>query len=689
MPNILHRLSIDAPPERVHHLAATREGIQRWWTGHPVAGDDEIGGRFEVYFREPANPAATFEVVECSPGRIVWRCADGPHDWIDTRITYALKPRDDGGTTARQTAPRRSKDAGSDGPLRRGTTQPSAWRSVEEAMPASRSLPTAILAALVLLSFAASTAVATGGRVVVPVGLPTPQPDVDAAGASQAVAVPGGDTLLFGLDTRTKAVVVAALRPDGTVDGAFGTRGVSRVPKPGTGFMLLDVLRRPDGRLLIVGSGMPASKYELGRLLLLQLTPSGAVDTTFGTNGVATAAIEAGCGNCEPAALAADGSIVLVGATGTQSPEIETNPNAPNTFTPAIARLTPSGAPDPSFGQNGVRQIPGTSSGSAFGYGVDSASAGRFVVLAAQGRSPVVTRLLADGSADPTFNGGTPLALPQQDVLHLAARPGDVTSLLGFHGLVRVGPTGAVTQNVPIENGGFARLLPVAAGTDLVYAPKSYEPRSAPEPAVTITRVDASGSATTTPVSLPFGGGVASFSLAKRRILPVPRLDQNAFRIGELVPRADGGFLASGGVTISQPTGEGAGFSGARFAAAGLTPSLQLDDAYGPTPHTPLASVRAADQHARSDYSLKRVLVRLTASTAGLARIRVFDTRNHLLADGVEPSYRSGPTSVRVPIAKSGLTVLRRGRVSVRVSATFRDEYGQTVRLATVRAVLR
>ena len=51
MPNIRHRLSIDAPPERVHHLAATREGIQRRWTGHPVAGDDEIGGRFEVYFR--------------------------------------------------------------------------------------------------------------------------------------------------------------------------------------------------------------------------------------------------------------------------------------------------------------------------------------------------------------------------------------------------------------------------------------------------------------------------------------------------------------------------------------------------------------------------------------------------------------------------------------------------------------
>ena len=99
MPNILHRLTIDAPPERVRQLAATKEGIQRWWTGQLVTGDEEIGGQLSVYFRDPSEPAATFEVVEHSAERIVWRCVGGPPDWIETRITYALKPRDDGGTT--------------------------------------------------------------------------------------------------------------------------------------------------------------------------------------------------------------------------------------------------------------------------------------------------------------------------------------------------------------------------------------------------------------------------------------------------------------------------------------------------------------------------------------------------------------------------------------------------------------
>jgi uncharacterized protein YndB with AHSA1/START domain len=99
MPNILHRLSIDAPPQRVHQLAATREGIQQWWTGRPVTGEAHVGGELSVYFREHANPAAVFEVLERSQERIVWRCINGPHDWIDTRITYELEARDDGGTT--------------------------------------------------------------------------------------------------------------------------------------------------------------------------------------------------------------------------------------------------------------------------------------------------------------------------------------------------------------------------------------------------------------------------------------------------------------------------------------------------------------------------------------------------------------------------------------------------------------
>jgi uncharacterized protein YndB with AHSA1/START domain len=78
MPNILHRLTIDAPPKRVHQLAATREGIQRWWTGRPVTGDEELGGQLSVYFSDSAEPAATFEILERRPEQVVWRASTAP-----------------------------------------------------------------------------------------------------------------------------------------------------------------------------------------------------------------------------------------------------------------------------------------------------------------------------------------------------------------------------------------------------------------------------------------------------------------------------------------------------------------------------------------------------------------------------------------------------------------------------------
>jgi len=45
MSNILHRLTINAPSEHVAELAGSTKGIEQWWTGHPVAGDDNVGGQ--------------------------------------------------------------------------------------------------------------------------------------------------------------------------------------------------------------------------------------------------------------------------------------------------------------------------------------------------------------------------------------------------------------------------------------------------------------------------------------------------------------------------------------------------------------------------------------------------------------------------------------------------------------------
>ncbi len=99
MPDILHRISVDAPPQRVHDLIASTDGVARWWTGRPVGGEHAVGSTISVSFGRTDRPAAVMEVVSDTPEQVVWRVIDGPEAWIDTRITFSLRPGGHGGTT--------------------------------------------------------------------------------------------------------------------------------------------------------------------------------------------------------------------------------------------------------------------------------------------------------------------------------------------------------------------------------------------------------------------------------------------------------------------------------------------------------------------------------------------------------------------------------------------------------------
>jgi uncharacterized protein YndB with AHSA1/START domain len=99
MPDILHRVTIDAPPKRVHDLVAGTGGIARWWAGRPLTGEHAVGSRFSAYFGDPERPAAVMRVLTDSPDRVVWQGTDGPDSWIGTQITFTLRPHGEGGTT--------------------------------------------------------------------------------------------------------------------------------------------------------------------------------------------------------------------------------------------------------------------------------------------------------------------------------------------------------------------------------------------------------------------------------------------------------------------------------------------------------------------------------------------------------------------------------------------------------------
>lgn len=99
MASILHRLSIDAPAQTVQPLIAEKGGPEAWWTGRTVGGHDEVGGELQFFLREEGKPSAVIEVVERSADTVVWRCKQGPAEWVGTLITFSLRSRPDGGTT--------------------------------------------------------------------------------------------------------------------------------------------------------------------------------------------------------------------------------------------------------------------------------------------------------------------------------------------------------------------------------------------------------------------------------------------------------------------------------------------------------------------------------------------------------------------------------------------------------------
>lgn len=99
MPDILHRISIDASPSTVHDLVATKEGVERWWTARPLDGDAAVGEQLLVYFPGQERASAVMQVLEDTPDQVTWRCVDGPDDWRNTVISFSLNPTADGGTT--------------------------------------------------------------------------------------------------------------------------------------------------------------------------------------------------------------------------------------------------------------------------------------------------------------------------------------------------------------------------------------------------------------------------------------------------------------------------------------------------------------------------------------------------------------------------------------------------------------
>ena len=170
-------------------------------------------------------------------------------------------------------------------------------------------------------------------------------------------------------------VFVARYHANGTIDSSFGTNGVATIITPSTDDAG-DVIVQPDGMILVVGENGDNS-------FVARFNSTGILDATFGTSGIATFNLGGTSEQLDSVALMSDGRIVAGGES-------------------SIILLDTLGALDISFGTNGI-----LSAGHAVSEVLVQAD-DSIVAVGNNGTSLVVSRFDDGGLPDGTFGtGGT------------------------------------------------------------------------------------------------------------------------------------------------------------------------------------------------------------------------------------------------------------------------------------------
>jgi uncharacterized delta-60 repeat protein len=206
----------------------------------------------------------------------------------------------------------------------------------------------------------------TGGVVTVPAGFST----------GDMLTLPDGTILDVGGETNATTgdaeFAILSYNENGTVDTSFGTDGLAVASFPGVSVGSASVFVQPDGNIVLAGiteEGDP-------EVAIAEFNANGTLDTSFGSGGEVTDLFPSGnpdfpgTDSVNAVLVDANGNILVGGGLVTCS-----NPqNAACLSEYALARFTPDGALDTSFGNGGsVVQKAGSHSNGVIALGEDSA----------------------------------------------------------------------------------------------------------------------------------------------------------------------------------------------------------------------------------------------------------------------------------------------------------------------------
>lgn len=94
MTDILHRIIIEASPEKVYNALTEQDGLSAWWTKARTEG--EVGSTASFFFGPNGEHQVDMEITGLAKNEsVAWKCIDGP--WANTdEFKFHIQPDERG-----------------------------------------------------------------------------------------------------------------------------------------------------------------------------------------------------------------------------------------------------------------------------------------------------------------------------------------------------------------------------------------------------------------------------------------------------------------------------------------------------------------------------------------------------------------------------------------------------------------
>jgi uncharacterized delta-60 repeat protein len=193
---------------------------------------------------------------------------------------------------------------------------------------------------------------------------------------------------------------VARYTTAGNPDTTFGFGGQTKTSIDGKQSVATAAAVQPDGKIVLAGTVEMNTSTGGMSIAVVRYNSDGSLDTTFGTGGIALAPGSEGYA----VAIEAGGQIVVAGSNESYIPS---DPFTIPASTLTVARFTPNGLLDSSFGNGGIARVPSVGNFAAEAVAIDGSNN---IVLAGgpwiTGGSASLVRLTSTGALDTTFGTG-------------------------------------------------------------------------------------------------------------------------------------------------------------------------------------------------------------------------------------------------------------------------------------------